>query len=384
MLRVKKIPVLLLLLLILFSAATASSGDKGLLKNPQQRVIEGFVMRFVDKAIEPGISSAKRDELLKEAMGYAGTYCMINGDNTLCKKIQYNIIPLAPTAFSLDEGILEEFQKIMPKSNRFPMNPNLLNIKRKIKQRAEGFVEALIEKALEPDIPSIKREELLAAATSFAATYGSKMDDDIFDNWVQNLILNLPPSSISRDEDIINEFQNAMLHDNRLVMEFLVKKVEPRIEPFVTEIITRAGKPGIPAAEKEMLLKTALSFAKTFGNMKGDHTYHRTIHRRTFTANLTEPVEGVHIVDALKASATVKNVFRPDNIVIRAGESVRWVNHDNITHVIGTLDFFSDGHFFAPEIGPLGAFEHTFYLPGEYYYICFIHTFMIGKITVTE
>src|SRR4030066_1644926 len=216
MLRVKKIPVLLLLLFILFSAATASSDDKGLLKDPRQRVIEGFVMGFVDKAIEPGISSAKRDEFLKEAMGYAGTYCMINGDNTLCKKIQYNIIPLAPTAFSLDEGILEEFQKIMPQSNRFPMNPDLINIKRKIKQRAEGFVEALIEKALEPGIPSIKREELLAAATSFATTYGSKMDDDIFNKWTQNLILNLPPSSISIDEDIIKEFQKALLHDNRL------------------------------------------------------------------------------------------------------------------------------------------------------------------------
>jgi plastocyanin len=26
----------------------------------------------------------------------------------------------------------------------------------------------------------------------------------------------------------------------------------------------------------------------------------------------------------------------------------------------------------------------TFFIPGEYYYICYIHNSMIGKLTVTE
>jgi plastocyanin len=369
---------LLLLLLFLISPAISISGDEGALEESQQRVIEEFVMGFIDEAIEPSTSSAESDELLKEALSYADTYSMIKGDNTLYKKIQHDIITLP--SFSGNEGIFKELQETMLHGSRLSVNPAI----RKVKQKVEEFVEALIEKALEPDISSIKRDELLEAATSFAEIYGRKTGDYIFNQRTRQLILNLPPASISRDEEIVREFHKAMLLDNRFVMEFLVKKVEPRIEPFVMEIIAKARKPGTPAAEKDMLLITAMNFAKTFGNMKGDHAFHRTIHRETFTARLTEPVEGVHIIDAPKASETVKNVFRPDNIVIRAGESVSWVNHDDITHVIGTLDFLSDGHFFAPDIGPFVTFENTFLLPGEYYYICFIHSSMIGKITVEE
>jgi plastocyanin len=206
---------------------------------------------------------------------------------------------------------------------------------------------------------------------------------------VQHLVKALPPTSISSDDEIIKEFQKAMQHDNRFLMELLVRKVEPRIETFVMGIIGMARKPGIPVAEKDLLLKTAMNFAKTLGKMKQDHAFHRRIHRETFTARLSEavrsvPVGGVHTIDSPKASKRIKDVFRPNNIVVHSGETVRWINHDDITHVIGTIDFLSDGHFFAPDIGFMDTFEHNFLLPGEYYYICYIHNYMIGKIVVEE
>jgi len=199
----------------------------------------------------------------------------------------------------------------------------------------------------------------------------------------------LPYGATSSDRAIIKAFQKAMRHDNKLAMEFLVKKIEPRIKPFVQEIIDRAIDDATAPEAKDRLLKTAMNMAKTYGRITGDQAFHRVIHRKTFTARLSEPVmtepgKGVHVVVSPRASETVKNIFRPDNIVIRAGETVRWVNEDDITHVIGTLDFLSDGHFFEPDIGPLGSFEHTFRRPGEYYYICFIHNSMIGKITVLK
>ena len=47
-----------------------------------------------------------------------------------------------------------------------------------------------------------------------------------------------------------------------------------------------------------------------------------------------------------------------------------------------TYDFLSDGHFFAPHVAPNGEFEFTFTEAGDYYYICYIHKSMIGKIRV--
>ena len=377
---VTKISTLLLMFLFLLVGAISSSADKKELPEQKRaKVMEGFVTSLIDRAIEPGTEPAERSRLLRTALVHAKTYSMVKGEDAIHQMVHRRLLALTPTSIPDDDKIMKELQETALHGSSFSMSIN--------RGKVRELVEALIEKAIEPDAPRTERGGLLEAASDLAKTYAELAGDDIFNRRMQLLISTLPSEYISGDEDIIREFNKALNHDNRLVMEFLVKLVAPRIEPFVTEIIKRAGKRGVGEGEKEMLLKTAMNFAKTLGNITGDHTFHRTIHRRTFTARLAGPVQsrafgGVHTIDAPKAAPALKNVFRPDNIIINAGETVRWVNHDEITHVIGTLNFLSDGRFFAPNVSSRSTFEQTFFIPGEYYYICYIHSSMIGKITV--
>jgi len=384
MLRAGKLSFLLLLFLALSYPALSVADKNGTLGSAQDRAVEMLVTAIIDRALEPGTSPAAKDSLIKEAKGFADTYSMLKGDISFQRKIKDYIHDAARTSIRHDEALVREFQQEAGKKGV------LRPFTTKYRQRVLDFINGLIERTIDQDISPDERGLLLDTAVRSAKVYAGYSDDEILLRNIEYTILSLPSSGISGDDDIVREFQNAMLHDNRLAMKYLAKKVGDRIEPFVNGIIGRALEPEKTAAEKEMLLMTAMNFAKTFGDMTQDHSFHRRIHQQAFTARLTAPFlsvteGGVHIIEVPKSSGHMdKNVFRPDNIIIRAGETVRWVNHDDTTHVIGSFDFISDGHFFAPSIGLDGSFEHKFVLPGEYYYICYIHNSMIGKITVVE
>lgn len=71
--------------------------------------------------------------------------------------------------------------------------------------------------------------------------------------------------------------------------------------------------------------------------------------------------------------------FVPAALTVRAGTTVRWVNHDDIPHNIvssGTKDLKS------PVLDTDETFDFTFKQPGEYLYFCGIHPRMTGKIVV--
>lgn len=81
-----------------------------------------------------------------------------------------------------------------------------------------------------------------------------------------------------------------------------------------------------------------------------------------------------------------KNLFVPEVVKISAGDTVRWVNNDTV----------QASHDFASVPGPKPenkelkiielksgeATEHTFKMPGEYKYFCYIHQGMIGTVVV--
>lgn len=81
------------------------------------------------------------------------------------------------------------------------------------------------------------------------------------------------------------------------------------------------------------------------------------------------------------------NIFKfdPEKITISVGDTVRWHNNDERNHVLASvpgsgqtdeLEIFSD------EFHPGTIYTHTFKVPGEYPYFCFIHNRMTGVITV--
>ena len=84
---------------------------------------------------------------------------------------------------------------------------------------------------------------------------------------------------------------------------------------------------------------------------------------------------------ALKNEILIEsNTFKPDNITIKLGDTITWVNNDSYAHTVKA----SSGEFDSGNMASGAKFSFTFTKEGTYDYICGIHTFMKGTITVTK
>ena len=71
--------------------------------------------------------------------------------------------------------------------------------------------------------------------------------------------------------------------------------------------------------------------------------------------------------------------FAPPALEVAAGTTVGWTNGDGVGHSVNA----SDGSFDSERLEQGDAFEHTFDTAGEFSYVCDIHPYMTGTITVT-
>jgi plastocyanin len=72
-------------------------------------------------------------------------------------------------------------------------------------------------------------------------------------------------------------------------------------------------------------------------------------------------------------------MFSPATLTVTAGSTVTWTNQDEEPHTV-----MGDG-LKSPVLGNAGSsFKHTFATPGTYTYVCSIHPFMHGTVTVTS
>ncbi len=385
--RIKSVAIIFILLilpLVFTHASLAQKPAKGSLQDPEE-----LISGLLDLAADKEISQRIREKLFKTALGFAESYGDIEGENeafylSVTDRIRSITLSLEGDISKAPDGLgLYETMLLGQRQSA------------EVKVRVDEFVMGLLRRALVKDAHSgvtttDDKGELIKTAFDLARLYsGIWGDGGVYFRRIEHIVTTLPTEDVSTDEEIIREFQEAMRNGNTLAKQYLVGRLGARIKPFTKDLIGYALIPILTATQKEELLTTAMNFAKTYGEMSGDHSFHRRIHRRTFTARLSEPalsepIDNLHIVDAPRRRRRARNLFIPDNMVIQAGETVRWVNNDDKTHVIGTFDFLSDGHFFEPTLAPNAAFEHTFTEAGEYYYICYIHRSMIGKITVKE
>lgn len=70
--------------------------------------------------------------------------------------------------------------------------------------------------------------------------------------------------------------------------------------------------------------------------------------------------------------------FHPDNVEIKPGTVVVWVNKDDVNHNVQSEIFSS------PDILPGGSFSSIFEIKGVYDYYCSIHPSMKGRIVVKD
>jgi plastocyanin len=187
---------------------------------------------------------------------------------------------------------------------------------------------------------------------------------------------------------VVKEFREALRQRDAVRMSSVVKRNRERIPDEVNGLLDDALQPKAAAAEeKEAKFNLAERLARQYKNVTGDEGPLVNQQKRVFESYLSEPVspaaeDGVNSI-VIRRSEGDKGPFNPNNIVIKSGTVVRWINNDSDTHMLSSVNGISTDRIVSPDIAPGEAWEHRFYRPGVYYYLCFIHKEkMYGKITV--
>jgi plastocyanin len=76
---------------------------------------------------------------------------------------------------------------------------------------------------------------------------------------------------------------------------------------------------------------------------------------------------------------TIDNfTFSPKELTVAVGTTVKWVNHDDIPHMVVNADKL----FRSKALDTDEAYSYTFATAGSFDYFCSLHPHMVGKIIV--
>jgi plastocyanin len=93
-------------------------------------------------------------------------------------------------------------------------------------------------------------------------------------------------------------------------------------------------------------------------------------------------VAGAIVVSPVRAADTGVKIdnftFNPKQITVKAGDTVTWINHDDIPHVVAS----QTQAFRSKALDTDDKFSFTFATPGTYPYFCALHPQMTGTIVV--
>ena len=200
-------------------------------------------------------------------------------------------------------------------------------------------------------------------------------------------VFTLSGTAYSFESKIVNKFLTAYDAKDADGMAAIVEKNKDKIPSEILALLYEAMFPSTKEEDKTANLFIAELMAKTYKNATGDFEPLLNVKRTVFNSQLGEPVnssakKGVHVVELPEASKHEMNVFSPDNIIIKQGETVSWVNKDKVAHIFASMPVIGEGGIFTPDIEPGKNWKYKFDKPGEYYYLCFIHKGMVGKVTV--
>ncbi len=197
----------------------------------------------------------------------------------------------------------------------------------------------------------------------------------------------LPSLSLAYESKIVAEYLKAVDARDDDGKIAIIKENMGRIPSEVKALLYEAAMARTSQDDKEANYQIAEMLAKTVFSITGDSSLLIEVKQTVFNHRLSPQVRSklqgdVHIVEFPKTPAGEQHTFKPDNIEISAGETVRWVNKDEVAHIFASMPIIGKGGLFTPNIEPDKHWEYKFDTPGDYYYICFIHKGMIGKITV--
>lgn len=202
------------------------------------------------------------------------------------------------------------------------------------------------------------------------------------------LVYSLTTICHAAESDVVRKYLGALQEDNSDALTALIKEHREEIPVDIGKLLDEALLPETTGEEREGLFHFAERMARSYMDVTGDVEVLKGVKQRIFESKISPPVHTMrgkeaHVVQAT-SRADEKYLFMPDNIVIKKGETVRWVNSDTVEHLVGSVPFIGRGGIMTPRMKPGEKREYSFKEAGEYYYICFIHKVMYGKVTVEE
>ena len=107
------------------------------------------------------------------------------------------------------------------------------------------------------------------------------------------------------------------------------------------------------------------------------------VSRALVVAILLGPVVGAMLGFGAVAARDATNVvtidnftFTPPELTVAVGTTVKWVNHDDIPHLVVNKAFRSKA------LDTDDSFSYTFASAGTFDYFCGLHPHMVGKVIV--
>jgi plastocyanin len=188
--------------------------------------------------------------------------------------------------------------------------------------------------------------------------------------------------------DIPKKFKRALDEKDFDTMTTIVEANRGKIPAEIRSLMDEALSSRVSSEEQESEFIVAEFMASEYKNLTGEIGLLRDVKRRIFESKLDPPVvhkpdaDGTHVIRITNEKK--KNILEPGNIVIRKGETVKWINDEGEPHLLASMPVIGASGMSSPRIEPGGSWQFKFDEPGEYYYICFIHKKMFGKITVED
>ena len=105
---------------------------------------------------------------------------------------------------------------------------------------------------------------------------------------------------------------------------------------------------------------------------------------RNLALGAIAPLVAIAIAAASPARAAIIEVkidnfsFNPKQVTVKAGDTVTWVNHDDIPHTVMSKTMV----FRSKALDSDDKFSFTFTAPGSFDYFCSLHPMMTGTIVV--
>jgi plastocyanin len=109
------------------------------------------------------------------------------------------------------------------------------------------------------------------------------------------------------------------------------------------------------------------------------------VSRALVVAILLGPIVGAMLAFGAVAAQDATNVvtidhftFTPPELTVAVGTTVKWVNHDDIPHLVVN----KDKAFRSKALDTDDSFSYTFASAGTFDYFCALHPQMVGKVIV--